>query len=154
MVVGNGSYTGNPNLRSGTPPTRPHVVDLHPWFTVRVKLSSLVTVRLSELSNLVATRASFAERVIVHHPILHYRLIVFWCDLLSMELILRLGDHEVVREVKLSAPVGELLRRISISDAKNPKETLAFQIAQEISHNVCQEPLVQLVKELIGPDKS
>ena len=67
-----------------------------------------------------------------------------------MELILRVDGHEVGRELKLSTPFEELLRRIKLTKARNPTDVLAHQITQEVAFQLRHDDLLtQIVAELV-----
>ncbi len=68
-----------------------------------------------------------------------------------MELVLRDDDGcEAGRELKLTASLQELLRRIETTMARNPKDILAYQVAQEIAFQMRNEDLIgQLISELV-----
>jgi len=67
-----------------------------------------------------------------------------------MRLVLRHDDQEVGRELKLSAPLPELKRRIQLTRTINPEAVLAYQLTQEVKFQLRWDELIgQLVQEII-----
>jgi hypothetical protein len=72
-----------------------------------------------------------------------------------MELVLRVDGREVGREIKLSASLGELLRRVKLRGAKNPQQALAYEVTRELAFQVREGNfLTELALELIDPPKA
>jgi hypothetical protein len=67
-----------------------------------------------------------------------------------MKIVLRLGDREAERDLAMSTSLKESLRRIKLTQVRDPGSVLAYQVSQEIRFLIRREDvLTQLVQELL-----